>query len=411
MADIFISYASADRDKARVIAETFGRLGFSVWWDRTIAPGEVFDEVLQRALDDAKCVVVLWSAKAVSSSWVKTEAAEASARNILVPALIEEARLPIEFKRIQSANLIGWNSDAAHPEFQSLLASVRRLMARPALAEAAASSGGNSAPVRPTPSAAPRALPRWTVVALALGAAAAALATAIVLMQSAAGDRPAKGPTPVAATPTNNAKTPSQPPAAAPEPRPQAKADAPAPEPKTPPTISAQAQPKAAQKPAEKSASTAPPSRTPATPVTSKRVNLLASENGGQLVMAGDPIWMKSITQYEDQQGWAAFGEAVYAFKDQRAAVFDTFSVLIVRTHEANLKEFMLLAGNDSPTGRFEPIGQFTVQNVRMIASPYQDFSFAPVKAKYLKVKLINTHGGRTGGAVLHKFKVMGSLE
>jgi TIR domain len=406
MADIFISYASADREKARVVAETFATLGFSVWWDRTIPPGEVFDEVLQRALDDAKCVVVLWSANSVSSNWVKTEAAEASARNVLVPALIEEARVPIEFKRIQCANLTGWDSNPASPEFASLLASVRRLVAKPAAANAGAVAD-HSVPVRPAPHATPRAGPRVALLALALGALAVAAATAFMLMRPAGDELPdakqAKAPIPVVAAPANNARADVQPPAAVPGSNPQPTPDRPAPATVMPP--------KASAKPADKAIGAATPIQPQPIPAKPMRINLLASENGGQLVVAGDPVWMKSITHYEDQQGWAAFGEAVYAFKDQRAATFDTFSVLILRAHDANLKDFVLLAGSDSPTGRFEPIGQFTVQNVRMMNSPYQDFTFAPVKAKYLKVRLINTHGGRTGGAVLHKFKLMGSVE
>jgi CheY-like chemotaxis protein len=133
MADIFVSYASADGDNAQAVGKLLAARGYSVWWDRSIPPGEIFDEVIQRSLDAAKCVVVLWSAASVVSNWVKTEAAEAAGRNILVPALIEDVRLPIEFKRIQSANLVRWESDPNHPEFQNLLAAVERVVAAPRL--------------------------------------------------------------------------------------------------------------------------------------------------------------------------------------------------------------------------------------------------------------------------------------
>lgn len=402
MADIFISYASADREKARTIADTFTQLGHSVWWDRTIAPGEVFDEVLQRALDEAKCVVVLWSSHAVSSNWVKTEAAEASARNVLVPALIEPVRLPIEFKRIQCADLTAWNGDAASPEFASLLASVRRLVARPASPEAV-SAAAKGAAVRPTTVVTSHAWSRGAMVALTLGGLVVAVATNFWFTRGTAPDnRPdAKGVN--AAQPQAPVAAPANDRSNAQEPPPAVVADKPAAKPAAAPAV--------AENRAQPRATAAAPSPAPAPPAKSSRINLLAGDNGGQLVVAGDPIWKKSITNYDDEQGWAAFGEAVYAFKDQREATFDIFSVLILRTHEANLKDFLLLAGSDSPTGRFEPIGQFSVQNYRMTNSPYQDFRFAPVKAKYLKVRLLNTHGGRTGGAVLHKFKLMGSVE
>ena len=82
-----------------------------MWWDRTIPPGRYFDDVIQEALHAAKCVVVLWSRASIASNWVKAEAAEAAARNILVPAFIEDVALPIQFKRMQSADLTGWSGE------------------------------------------------------------------------------------------------------------------------------------------------------------------------------------------------------------------------------------------------------------------------------------------------------------
>src|ERR1700693_3159934 len=128
MAEIFVSYASSDREHARQIAELLAARGYTVWWDRTIPPGRVFDEVIQDALNAARCVVVLWSKASVASNWVKAEAGEAAARGILVPALIGDVALPIEFKRIQSANLVGWDGKPGDAELNNLLASVDRLV-------------------------------------------------------------------------------------------------------------------------------------------------------------------------------------------------------------------------------------------------------------------------------------------
>jgi hypothetical protein len=68
-------------------------------------------------LNSARCVIVLWSKDSVSSRWVKTEAAEGAARGILVPALIDKARIPLEFKRIEAADLSDWHGDSPHFEF------------------------------------------------------------------------------------------------------------------------------------------------------------------------------------------------------------------------------------------------------------------------------------------------------
>ena len=51
MSDIFISYASEDRDRVQSLARALKRKGWSVWWDRRIPIGRSFDEVIQEALD------------------------------------------------------------------------------------------------------------------------------------------------------------------------------------------------------------------------------------------------------------------------------------------------------------------------------------------------------------------------
>ena len=79
MPDVFVSYSREDQPVARRFAEGFEREGFSVWWDQSLNPGEAFDQVTERALDDAKAVVVLWSKTSVNSRWVRAEATQANA--------------------------------------------------------------------------------------------------------------------------------------------------------------------------------------------------------------------------------------------------------------------------------------------------------------------------------------------
>ncbi len=58
MADVFISYAREDAEVAGRFAEAFQAAGFSVWWDDALRSGEAFDESIERALREAKAVVV-----------------------------------------------------------------------------------------------------------------------------------------------------------------------------------------------------------------------------------------------------------------------------------------------------------------------------------------------------------------
>jgi TIR domain len=131
MSDIFISYASSDRDKVKRLADALAAKDWSVWWDRTIPPGRTFDEVIEEALDAARCVVVLWSKASVSSTWVKTEAAEGARRRILIPALLEPVRIPLEFRRIQAADLSNWHGETSHLELDKLFESIRGCLRGP----------------------------------------------------------------------------------------------------------------------------------------------------------------------------------------------------------------------------------------------------------------------------------------
>jgi hypothetical protein len=97
MADVFISYASEDRERAGKFASALSAHGWSVWWDRKIITGQAFDIVIERELESAKSVVVLWSKHSIESEWVKNEASVAAERGILVPALIDEVILPLDF--------------------------------------------------------------------------------------------------------------------------------------------------------------------------------------------------------------------------------------------------------------------------------------------------------------------------
>ena len=100
MADVFISYASPDRERARVLASGLEEQGWSVWWDREIQPGRSFDEAIEEALSSASSVIVLWSNASVKSDWVKAEAGEAAEKRLLVPALIERVKIPLRFRAV-----------------------------------------------------------------------------------------------------------------------------------------------------------------------------------------------------------------------------------------------------------------------------------------------------------------------
>jgi len=130
MSDIFISYASEDREVAHKLATAFNTLAWSVWWDRKIPTGQKFDEVIERELESATCVVVLWSHHSVSSEWVRNEAAVAAERGVLVPVVIEAVKLPLEFRRRQTGDLVGWPETLEHGGFRTVCEAIASLIGK-----------------------------------------------------------------------------------------------------------------------------------------------------------------------------------------------------------------------------------------------------------------------------------------
>jgi hypothetical protein len=363
MSDIFISYARADKERAELLAHAFSQKGWSVWWDREIPPGKSFDEVIENALKSARCVIVLWSKDSVSSRWVKTEAAEGASRGILVPALIDNVQIPLEFKRIEAADLSDWHGDSPHIEFDQLVRTVAGIV------------GGNAPEqIKPMPADAELRSPRWwksmpAILALAGGL----IGLSVVLYQAGFFEHKAEQATPSAS--------------------------------KTAPAIPGD------RGMEDQTAAAAKPARS--TQHKSSVMNLLAAENGGHVIVATNDQWSYAIDGDEKNWQYVDIGVvgswAVYGFKDQKPASFDTFKVLILGAESWNLKEFELLAGNDSPTGKFESIGKFQTQNVRFFKDPYQEFRFPPVTARYLKIKVISSHGFSSVG--VYEFQLLGVLE
>jgi len=130
MADVFLSYSRADKAWAAEFAAELAVRGWSVFWDQDIPVGTRYADVIEQELDAAKCVVVLWSKASVSSDWVKAEADEGRARNLLCPVLIEPTRIPLEFRRLQTANLGDWVRGTRHADLDKLLDDIGRVISR-----------------------------------------------------------------------------------------------------------------------------------------------------------------------------------------------------------------------------------------------------------------------------------------
>ena len=124
MDDIFISYKREDRNNARLLAGALESKGWSVWWDLNLRAGEHFDKVIGKALQDAKCVIVLWSTRSIQSQYVIDEASYALKLHKLVPVLLEDVEVPFRFQGLHMIQLQGWDGSADILAFQQLISDI-----------------------------------------------------------------------------------------------------------------------------------------------------------------------------------------------------------------------------------------------------------------------------------------------
>ena len=138
--------------------------------------------------------------------------------------------------------------------------------------------------------------------------------------------------------------------------------------------------------------------------------NILLREHGGQIVMAPKDEWKQTIDGVEEKALVPLYSSAVYAFKYEQLATFDTFVLYTPGKDDSNLKEFELLVSDRSWSGPFRSIGKFQAQNGGSAGTPYQPFTFPEATSRYLKVQLESNYGGgRLTG--LYEFQLLGELK
>jgi len=151
MADVFVSYARADKARVAPLVAAIEAKGWSVWWDPEITPGQEFDDQIDAEIDAAKAVLVIWTPTSVASRWVRGEAREAAERGILVPVRFEQARLPMDVRAIHTTDLDEWREDPAHPAAQDCLRALAAMIARTQAAQSPGSAGAVKPQVEKTP--------------------------------------------------------------------------------------------------------------------------------------------------------------------------------------------------------------------------------------------------------------------
>ena len=127
MADIFLSYCSVDRDIARRLVDSLSAEGLSVWWDDRLTPVEQWDRLIEKEIQAATAVLVLWTPRAFESDWVRVEANFGHARKKLLQARLEGCEVPLQFTLLQWVDLDAWLANRDAENWRKLLGWFRAL--------------------------------------------------------------------------------------------------------------------------------------------------------------------------------------------------------------------------------------------------------------------------------------------
>jgi hypothetical protein len=104
---LFLSYARIDREPVERLARALSAAGHSVWWDAALEGGHHFAAEIERELNAADAVVVVWSAASVTSNWVLDEAMHGRDRGCLIPVRFDDTPPPLGYRQIQTIDLEG----------------------------------------------------------------------------------------------------------------------------------------------------------------------------------------------------------------------------------------------------------------------------------------------------------------
>ena len=344
MSDLFVSYASADRERVAPLVQRLEQLGFSVWWDRDIANVQNYHRVIEQALDQAKCAIVVWSRDSVNSEWVVNEASSARKRNALVPVLIDAVEAPLEFRHLQTADLRADNPNK-ESEFDKLKRSVQQIIGGPA---------NTPSGVR----AEPKAKSLWRTPigwAIAGGVLLIGLAALLAMLKQVGWI----GAPQVVTTSQVQSNEPA---------------------------ISPSVQkPEVVEPPAT---TDNPPART-TKPVAAERVNLLDPENGAQLVAAAEENW-RYILEAKEPKCSILSGKsfAVVGLRNEQPTPIAMLAVHVDAGASYNLKTLAVFT-SDQERGPFKKIGELEIPNYKNMRSAFHEYPLEPVSARFVKLEIV----------------------
>jgi hypothetical protein len=125
---LFLSYARVDHPQVERLALALQLAGFRLWWDAALEGGHHFGAEIERELEAADAVVVVWSEASVQSNWVLDEAMHGRDRGCLIPVRFDGTQPPLGYRQIQSIDLVEGGSGS---DVEAIARAASRIMGRP----------------------------------------------------------------------------------------------------------------------------------------------------------------------------------------------------------------------------------------------------------------------------------------
>jgi len=121
--DVFISYPRRNRDQVLAIKKLLDAKGLEVFFDVEggVDGGDVYTDVVDQKLREAKAVLGCWTPYALTRQWIKTECHIALDQGKLVVAEIERIKqeeVPALFYAVNREDLTDFIGNANHPGWQ-----------------------------------------------------------------------------------------------------------------------------------------------------------------------------------------------------------------------------------------------------------------------------------------------------
>jgi TolB-like protein len=126
MADVFLSYKREDAARVRKLVAALRESGLDVWWDEEIPPSAPWEATIEKALTDARAVIVCWSPASVASENVRSEARVAREDGRLIQVFLKPCMPPLFFGERQGLDLTKWRGNADDPKIGKLAEAVRK---------------------------------------------------------------------------------------------------------------------------------------------------------------------------------------------------------------------------------------------------------------------------------------------